>query len=453
MNKKEQFIKNALAQKGYAESGSNQTKYATDLESAGFMSGLQGQPWCCMFCMWVAFVTCGRNVTTTASFVRQKTISCTTWLKTFKTANAFKAASSTIPNIGDVIFFGSGDNSSHVGLVVSASAAEVNTIEGNSGDKVAERTYNIATNANITANDIIGYGTLNWSVIGVATNETFTGSNTEAGDGEGLGGEAVDSGSLPALPPTILSARILSPTTEGFSIALSYFTTGTTSTALSFKLKIGSAAKKSIQPTTQATIKNPDGSENYTADFVLNNSSKLPPNTECKLDFTVEGATTTDSESLTTTGTLTFALPESYPTPALNVEIIPLGSLHPSAPFKLIFQAPEDWGYWSGQDNQYKIILMTNSAKAGNPIILRANGTNNEAFAYFTPSDFDIVYGSNIQASVQPFTEYKKDGVLHQAICPIKAISNTICLRDKTYISNRAYLKVSNTFWRVALTE
>jgi hypothetical protein len=311
----------------------------------------------------------------------------------------------------------------------------------------------VSTSANIAANDIIGYGTLNWSKLGVATNETFTGGNTEDGDGEGLEGSAVDGGSLPALTPTVLSARILNPTTEGFSIALSYFTTGTTSTTLSFKLKIGSAAKKAIEPVTALTIKNPDGSENYTADFVLKNSSKLPPNTECKLDFIVEGATTTDSESLTTTGTLAFALPESYPTPALNVEIIPLGSLHPSAPFKLIFQAPEDWGYWSGQDNQYKIILMSNSAKTGNPVVLRANGANNEAFVYFTPGDFGIVYGSNIQASVQPFTEYKKDGVLHQAICPIKAISNTICLRDKTYISNRAYLKVSNTFWRVALTE
>lgn len=447
MNKKEQFIKNALAQKGYAESGSNQTKYATDLESAGFMSGLQGQPWCCMFCMWVAFVTCGRNVTTTASFVRQKTISCTTWLKAFRKVGAFKkATSSTLPEKGDVIFFGSGiDDSSHVGLVVSASTTEVKTIEGNSGDKVAERTYGIADN------DIIGYGTLNWSVIGVATNETFTGSDTESGDGEGLGGEAVDGGNLPALPPTILSARILNPTTEGFSIALSYFTTGTTSTTLSFELKVGSATKKAIQPTTQSIVENPDNTKNYTADFVLNNKSKLPPNTKCKLDFTVKG--TTANESLTTTGTLSFALPESYPTPVSDVKIIPLGSLHPSALFKLIFQAPEDWGYWNGQNNQYRIILMSNSADVGSPIILRANKANNEIFTYFTPNDFGIVYGSNIQASVQPFTEYKKDGVLHQAICPIKAISNTICLRDKTYISNRAYLKVSNTFWRVALTE
>ena len=55
---------------------------------------------------------------------------------------------------GDIIFFDWGNNGTidHVGIVESVSGGTVNTIEGNSGDKVARRSYSIGSS------NIYGYG-------------------------------------------------------------------------------------------------------------------------------------------------------------------------------------------------------------------------------------------------------------------------------------------------------
>ena len=58
------------------------------------------------------------------------------------------------PVAGDIIFFDWGNNGTidHVGIVESVSGGTVNTIEGNSGDKVARRSYRIGSS------NIYGYG-------------------------------------------------------------------------------------------------------------------------------------------------------------------------------------------------------------------------------------------------------------------------------------------------------
>ena len=58
------------------------------------------------------------------------------------------------PAAGDIIFFDWGNNGTidHVGIVESVSGGTVNTIEGNSGDKVARRSYSIGSS------NIYGYG-------------------------------------------------------------------------------------------------------------------------------------------------------------------------------------------------------------------------------------------------------------------------------------------------------
>ena len=55
---------------------------------------------------------------------------------------------------GDIIFFDWGNNGTidHVGIVESVNGGTVNTIEGNSGDKVARRSYRIGSS------NIYGYG-------------------------------------------------------------------------------------------------------------------------------------------------------------------------------------------------------------------------------------------------------------------------------------------------------
>ena len=78
---------------------------------------------------------------------------CSDGVKWFESKGRFRDASYT-PAVGDIIFFDWGNNGTidHVGIVESVSGGTVNTIEGNSGDKVARRSYSIGSS------NIYGYG-------------------------------------------------------------------------------------------------------------------------------------------------------------------------------------------------------------------------------------------------------------------------------------------------------
>ena len=74
-------------------------------------------------------------------------------VKWFESKGRFRDGSYT-PVAGDIIFFDWGNDGTidHVGIVESVSGGTVNTIEGNSGDKVARRSYRIGSS------NIYGYG-------------------------------------------------------------------------------------------------------------------------------------------------------------------------------------------------------------------------------------------------------------------------------------------------------
>ena len=78
---------------------------------------------------------------------------CSDGVKWFESKGRFRDASYT-PAAEDIIFFDWGNNGTidHVGIVESVSGGTVNTIEGNSGDKVARRNYSIGSS------NIYGYG-------------------------------------------------------------------------------------------------------------------------------------------------------------------------------------------------------------------------------------------------------------------------------------------------------
>ena len=78
---------------------------------------------------------------------------CSDGVKWFESKGRFRDGSYT-PVAGDIIFFDWGNNGTidHVGIVESVSGGTVNTIEGNSGDKVARRSYRIGSS------NIYGYG-------------------------------------------------------------------------------------------------------------------------------------------------------------------------------------------------------------------------------------------------------------------------------------------------------
>lgn len=104
--------------------------------------------WCACFVSW-----CADQSGYIQSGVIPKFSLCSDGVKWFESKGRFRDASYT-PAVGDIIFFDWGNNGTidHVGIVESVSGGTVNTIEGNSGDKVARRSYSIGSS------NIYGYG-------------------------------------------------------------------------------------------------------------------------------------------------------------------------------------------------------------------------------------------------------------------------------------------------------
>ena len=106
--------------------------------------------WCACFVSW-----CADQSGYIQSGAIPKFSLCSDGVKWFESKGRFRDASYT-PAAGDIIFFDWGNNGTidHVGIVESVSGGTVNTIEGNSGDKVARRSYSIGSS------NIYGYGRL-----------------------------------------------------------------------------------------------------------------------------------------------------------------------------------------------------------------------------------------------------------------------------------------------------
>lgn len=111
----------------------------------GFSSRVE---WCACFVSW-----CADQSGYIQSGAIPKFSLCSDGVRWFESKGRFRDASYT-PAAGDIIFFDWGNNGTidHVGIVESVSGGTVNTIEGNSGDKVARRSYSIGSS------NIYGYG-------------------------------------------------------------------------------------------------------------------------------------------------------------------------------------------------------------------------------------------------------------------------------------------------------
>ncbi len=84
------------------------------------------------------------------------------------------------PKPGDQIFFGSSvSNSSHTGIVEKVDGSRVYTIEGNTSDQVARRSYALG------ASKIIGYGRPNYDAEGGSNSGGSTGGSTGSGSASG----------------------------------------------------------------------------------------------------------------------------------------------------------------------------------------------------------------------------------------------------------------------------
>ena len=117
----------AIGEIGYREQGKNRTKY-------GAWYGMNGAAWCHMFVSW-----CASQAGVPASVV-PKTSLCSSGMSWFQKKGLFKYKGKYTPKRGDIIYFKSA-GASHVGIVERCSGNTVHTIEGNTSDKVARRSY------------------------------------------------------------------------------------------------------------------------------------------------------------------------------------------------------------------------------------------------------------------------------------------------------------------------
>lgn len=150
-----------------ANAGSaNYTKYARDLDSiSGFYNAPKnGYQWCDMFVDWCFVKTFG--ISTAQNMLCQGIYGA----GTVESSNYYKSANrwSTIPHIGDQIFFKYGGKIGHTGLVYNVDSSWVYTIEGNTsngttiiqnGGSVCKKQYLISNVA------IAGYGRPNYELV------------------------------------------------------------------------------------------------------------------------------------------------------------------------------------------------------------------------------------------------------------------------------------------------
>ncbi|MDO5785363.1 MAG: 3D domain-containing protein [Eubacteriales bacterium] len=130
------LVQIALAEEGYRETGRDHTKY-------GKWFGMDGNYWCAMFVAWCA------NQAGISTSVIPKLASVSGYMNWYKERGKFHTTGTGYrPQVGDLMIQKSA-GASHIGIVVSSTASGFTTIEGNSSNRVAQRSYSY-TDAKLT---------------------------------------------------------------------------------------------------------------------------------------------------------------------------------------------------------------------------------------------------------------------------------------------------------------
>ena len=152
---KEKASNASLDDKAANAGSANYTKYARDFDQKypNWYNGKKnGYAWCDMFVDWCFLTAFGYEKALKLLCQPEKSAGagCTYSLRYYKNKGQFHTSG---PKPGDQIFFGSSlDNSSHTGIVEKVDGSKVYTIEGNTSDQVARRSYALSNSR------ILGYG-------------------------------------------------------------------------------------------------------------------------------------------------------------------------------------------------------------------------------------------------------------------------------------------------------
>lgn len=151
----ENLVAVAKTQLGYKESDLD---FIVDSEGVkhgytryGHWYGARYSEWCAMFASF-----CLNYAQIPESYFPQDS-NCANWVSTLKYLDLYQSAEDYEPTAGDLIFFDweNDGRADHVGVVIAVNGSEITTIEGNVGNGVGERSYNLAGE-----NDILGFGCL-----------------------------------------------------------------------------------------------------------------------------------------------------------------------------------------------------------------------------------------------------------------------------------------------------
>lgn len=160
---KKALITVAASNIGYRETGDNIIKFAEGTWDNKFYGWeLQGQPWCDFYADYCYCQAFGDKIGAAMTYQRLGAGSalCRTSAQYYKNNNAYYS----YPEVGDQIFFYYGGDINHTGIVETVTGSGTNwtsitTIEGNTSDMVARRTY-------YKGNTVIaGFGRPKWSLV------------------------------------------------------------------------------------------------------------------------------------------------------------------------------------------------------------------------------------------------------------------------------------------------
>lgn len=157
----------ATEELGYVEGPNNDTKY-------GAWYNLNYEAWCAMFVSWCCYEA---GISTK---IVPRYCGCTAGMAWFVNEGRFGARGEYTPKPGDIAFYRDADQSTgstHTGIVIAVDANRVYTIEGNTSNMVAKRSYLL------TSTYIVGYGNPNYPAFDGQSGSGDTGGSTP-GDGQ-----------------------------------------------------------------------------------------------------------------------------------------------------------------------------------------------------------------------------------------------------------------------------
>lgn len=123
----------------------NHTKYARDLHDAGYYNNHDkcGYAWCDVFVDWCFWMLCDKNAKEAQKMSCQSGpygAGCRYSKQYYESAGRYYTSN---PKPGDQIFFSSTGTIDHTGIVEMVNGNTITTIEGNTSNKVARRTYSL----------------------------------------------------------------------------------------------------------------------------------------------------------------------------------------------------------------------------------------------------------------------------------------------------------------------